>query len=358
VLASISLGLCIASNHAGSFVVVGTGLAYVLAVLMVPRVAPGASAGERTPERGPWWERLVVAGTLIVTGPAVAAGILSPYLRSMLAETTYIGFHSSPVDSVRDVLNAVFFHGVSAPTSGRDIHTTPDLLFPGHPMQMWMAEVGAEWLTALLVPFIVALIVMGVARIAARPNENDALPGALWICGVALGTNWELFEIAHHARDVPYPNDRLLLIVVMLILVGACAMVFSLQSPIVRWVTGLAMLGLLGATLLRTDLRYTRSWRFDAGINEFVSYMRSHPAGSSQRKTSVGGSWIYDGCFEFYRVSQDDAWLAPYRDNAPPDDPALDYYIYHPSDGYPREPRGFRKVMEDPLSGACLGRRN
>lgn len=70
----------------------------------------------------------------------------------------------------------------------------------------------------------------------------------------------------------------------------------------------------------------------------------------------VGGAWIYEPSFNFYRALYRAEWIAPYPRvwAARPAD--YDYFVYHPADLGTGEIPRMRVLYADPVSGTRLGK--
>jgi hypothetical protein len=345
-LASAALALSVASNWSFLFVEIGLGLGFLIACAVRVRSAGG---GIRR------WLRSATA--LILPGALTATAVIGPYASRMMREWSFVGFSTTPADSVRDVVNAIFFRSATALRTQADLRSSSDLLAPHTPSHEWVLAIAVPLLVAAVLILLVVLLVFSIPLLT-EAGEGRIVDRLVWLIGFSLTINWAAYDAGHYGKGLSFPLDRVFIYVVPLTGLLFSGIAFGLLGGRVRPL----FLG-LGVVLLvlcapQLDPRYTRSWTYNAEARSFFRILRDRHTAAPARHFEIGGPWLYSTVFEYYRQRDDNAaWLSSWRTVSEPGAFPFDFFVYHPDDLRPSARQKYRDIAADPVSGARLAER-
>ncbi len=346
ILASICLSLSLCSNWSFLFIDGGLCLGFL-----------GLRAVQSLAQRQELRRLLPSVALLTLPGGLAAGLILGPYVSGMSEERNFVGFPDSPLDSLRDVVNAIFFHAETTTRNLADFREYPILEVPRDQWQLWTMRTGVPMLVACAFILLLALLLFSFPLLTGRGGKRPPLAGQLaWLAGAALSLNWLTYDAAHYARDLHFPLDRLFLYVVPFFLIVVTSLAFGFLPAWTRVLGLVAILLVVGRSMSDADPRYFRSWQFNAGTRRFFDTMTmGAPAGD--RVIHLCGPWVYATAFDYYRITRRAQWMSAYEKSPFPAVAHCDFFVYHPNDYREAQLGGFHVVAEDPASGTRLAER-
>jgi len=339
---SVLLGLSLASNLSILFVDIGVAAIIALTVL--------ASATNR----------LRSAGSLLlwfaVPGPFIAFAFWWPMLVLYGKGHFYVGW-GSWFDCVAEYVTATLFHRQSGIDSLAAQSLTPLQLLGEQSAAATAVYIIARFVIPIAFIFLSFIGLWLLVRVAkARSNAESSPRAALLMCLGALVLSGIAFVAMHKLRGVLYPPERAIAFVGPL---AAIVGVLFVQEFVPRRTTFIAPFFATGVLILslfiwnfNTD--HFRTWRFDTGIQRFVSKLAT--AKAPGQAMLVGGSWLHEPTLLVYKhlmvKRREHPWLISAERHA--DINTCDAVITHPADKLSVPAENWHLLDVDPRSGAQL----
>ena len=327
--ASLSLALSVAASLSFLFIAAGVAATAVSLQLVASQDRSRAMR--------------MLAAWFLLPGALAALLIHVPIYTQLRLEKFYAG-HPGAGDALMDLWRASFQAERSAAVALRQP-------LPAGPPWMGGALEAGFALFLILVGWRLASMLRALRR---GGREFSEAAGVAALASGALVFNAAGFIVAHAVVGLKYPPDRAALYVIPLGMVAIAGMIVpSPGSGRARGtLAGLASLVLIAVFLCNWHWSYFRSWRYDAGSRRIFDRIVAENGGRPPDQFKVGGTWWYDASMTFYRLTHGPPGMAPFMERGH-DSSDCDFYIAHPLD-LPELPPAFKKLYEDPVSGAEL----
>ncbi len=203
----------------------------------------------------------------------------------------------------------------------------------------------------VLIGVLLAIAAAGVARLLrwASLSPGDRAPA--WMFLVVAGTAMATIA-AHVLVGVTYPQGRMALYWIPLVTLAAILAFACTRAGSVPRAAGWMVVALVLATdISLLQVTTYADWIADAPDRMLVDRMVDDHRGSDRRVT-VGGSWILEPSINFYRATWHLDWLASMERQDPSS--GNDYYVLIREDREAVDRLGLRVIATDPHTGTQL----